>query len=173
MVDEDRRQRIVQAVDRLIEPGEVWVVRKEGTGVVARVSGQSDIALTNPELYGRLLRVNSLLCSAGGAICIWMPLLVLLCCVGLHLGLFEPLWGNALDRIRSVWFYIAVLIISFFLSGGLARAWERIKYRRFREPLMEALRDAEIPPHRLIAEIERDEALDHLSDQLKSDPRIV
>ncbi len=175
MANEDRANEIARAVNPLIKPGEAWVVRKseESTNAMAFPQGTSSLTATNPELYGRLLKVSEQLSEAGGALCIWGPIVVVVCCLGLHLDWFQGVLGEAANKFRSLWLYIVAFIISVFLFGGLARAWERVKYGQYRDEIMRVLDDAKIPPHRLIALIEGDEALDDLADQLKTDPRIV
>ena len=174
MADDDRKTQIVKAVDHLIQPGETWVMKKgEENGIEVLRDGTSSLESTHPELYGRLLKVSEQLSNAGGGMCIWGPLLVLVFCLGLHLNWFDGVLGGAADKLRSVWFYILAAIVSFFAFGSLARTWERLKYRQYRDAVLRASEDEQITPHRLIANIEGDEALENLADQLKADSDIV
>lgn len=174
MADEDRAGDIAKAVDHLLQPGETWVIRcREEDGIEVVPEGMSVLASANPELYGRLLKVSEQLSSAGGAICIWGPLMVLVLCLGLHLNWFESLLGENVNKLRSVWLYIVATVVSFFLFGGIARAWESVKYRQYRDGVLQAIDRAGLTPHRLIADIEGDDELEHLADQLKADPHIV
>ncbi len=174
MVDGDRTGQIVRAVEHLIQPGEAWTVRKDQEARIEVVRDtKSTLSSTNPELYGRLLNVSERLSNAGGSLCIWGPIGVLVLCLGLHLNWFEGVLGDAADRFRSIWFYILAAFVSFFAFGGIARYWERFKYGQFRDAVLRALDEAKISPHRLIADIEGDGALEHLADQLKDDADIV
>lgn len=173
MADEHRSTQIAQAVDRLVEPGEAWIVRKKkANGIEVLPENTSPLAATNPELYGRLLQINEQLSNAGGSLCIWMPIGTLILCLGLHLGWFDGLFEDTLEKIKSVWFYAIAIVVSFFLSAGLAQAQERGRYHRYRSVLLQAIEKSQISPHQLITQIEGDEALDNLADQLKEDPRI-
>ncbi len=173
MPDHSRQEQIADAVDQFIKPGEAWVIRKEEAGTDVTLEGRSALATTHPELYGRLLQVSEQLSNAGGSLCIWGPLLVLLLCLGLHLNWFDAALGPFVDKLRNIWLYLLAATISFFLFGSLATFWERLAYRQYREAILRALDDANLPPHRLIALIEGDKSLDNLADQLKADRQLI
>jgi len=174
MAEDDRAKEIAGAMEHLLKPGDAWIVRRsEENGIEAVPEGRSKLASTNPELYGRLLTISEQLSSAGGALCIWGPVLVLVLCLGLHLNWFENVLGGNAEKFRSIWLYGLAFVIAFFLFGGIAKVWERMKYKQYRDGVLSALDQAKVTPHRLIADIEGDEALEHLADQMKEDPHIV
>ncbi len=136
MADEHRRQQITEAVEHLIQPGEAWVIRKDEEGMEIARTGQSSLAVSDPELYGRLLQQSERLNGAGGSMCIWGPLVVLILCLGFHLHWFDILLGPAAEKLRSVWFYGLAVVVSFFLFGSLAQRWERFRYDQSREAFL-------------------------------------
>ena len=170
MADEERKIRIAAALEEVVWPGETWTIRRVGAKFEVEEGDRSSLADSQPELYGRLLQINEKLSEAGGSLIIVAMIATLAACIGIHLHWLEQLVGPKIDAVRSFWFYGFALVAAFFGSLYSAKAWEGVVYRRLRDNLLRAISDAGLTPHKVLVQIEGDDALDDLADQLKTDP---
>jgi hypothetical protein len=173
MVDEDRKIKIAVALDDVVWPGETWIIRRKGAKFEVEEGNRSSLADDHPELYGRLLQVNERVSEAGG----WMVIVGMLCtlafCVAVHLDWLVPLAGDKLEPVRSFWFYGFALVLAFFAFAGLAKLWEGVVYRRYRDSMLQSIEKAGTTPQVVLVQIEGDESLDDLADRMKSDEGLI
>jgi len=164
---QDRRRAVTEALAEVLEDDEVFVVARVEGKLVAVVpespaSGKTPgLSLREPELYGRLMKLEARLCSPPGA---WLGSVLivgsLLLCLALVTGADLPLLSESVtDGLRSGWAYagiVALGVLAHFLLKGILR---RLTWLGGKSDLARALRSASLTTDELLAELRGDEAL--------------
>jgi hypothetical protein len=170
---DDRKDQIAAAIEHLVRPDEVWIIRRTGGVLDVQEEGQSPLASTHPEIHGRLLQANESVKSAGAGLIIYGMLIVAAGCLAIHLHWLDSVVGSKVESVRSIWFYGFVLVASFFLLATIMEYFERHAYRRFRTSIITALQAARLNPNQVMSLIHRDKALTNVAEYLKKDEELA
>ncbi|HBP19624.1 MAG TPA: hypothetical protein DEA08_17770 [Planctomycetes bacterium] len=182
---DERSNKILSAIEPILEPGESYVVSADDAGKVSvSLPGEDDsvrsiLSTTHPRLYGYLLAANERISSSSGCALVLVYLAASgLISFGLHSralhGLFPGDAGGQklLESLRSGWVY-AVLTIVILVVWGKHEAWlEERAYSRERNELSDHLNRERLDAYEVLAHMEGDDSIDTLGKHMKLDQRL-
>jgi len=120
---------------------------------------------THERLYGALLSVSEELSDAGSALFFPLMLAAAAFCLALHLRWLE------IEPLRSIWFYVLLLVGAFFAFGVTCEGLEKAVYRRRRSELFRLIHQAGLDRYTVLARIVGDAGLKDVAEKLKQDDR--
>jgi hypothetical protein len=165
-----RFERVAAALEDILQDGDELVVRCEDGEIEISEAGMTICREKHPQLYGYLLSFNEELSSAGTSVTLLGLFPVALICLGIHLEWWDRMLGGPYtEPVRSIWFYIVVLLGGFFAFGAWADTLEKRAYRQGRDELISLLRSEGIHRDTLLSMIEGDPSVSRVSRHLKLD----
>jgi hypothetical protein len=170
--DRDRADEVATFLEGALQDGEGFLVRCNNFSIeVVPFHEQEPFELkhTHEELYGCLLSINEEI-SERQFPYFWLTLVALVFfCLALHLQWLDTLLNIDFQGIRSIWFYLSTALATVVLYNIIIGFVERSIYRRRRPELLQAIFEAGINRYKLLARMEGDPGISHISDKLKID----
>lgn len=173
-MDQDRQQEIAQSLKEFLVEGERLVVDCHDGRVDIQPIEEANLkplAEEKPELYGHLLAVSETLSDAGSSFVLFAMMTVAAICLAVYMNWIDTFLSIDVQKFQSFWVYAFALVTSFFASGQIALWIEASAYRRHRDELIRAVREAGLTRWHLLARISQDEDLSNLVEKLKTDSR--
>lgn len=170
----DRSEAIIQALDGILDEGECFLVRcSEGQVVAAAITedGLTPLRLTHEDLYGCMLSVNEDVTSTTLHTLAISVIVAGILSVAIHLEWLGAVLGPVQTSLQSIWVYITLLFLSFFLGLLIDQLIARKKYDRRRSEIMQALFISGLSRYQLLARLEGDASVAQALSLLKSDSR--
>ena len=166
-IDAGRSAEIADRLDGMLEDGEAITARHNGGEIeVSATSGA--LRVEHPQLYGRLLAASEDVSNVGTSMLPVVGIVAMGVCLAIQLEWFEA-FGIDAEKVRSFWFYGAVLLAGFFVFGYLVTVLEAQAYRRHRGSLAKAAQEAGYDRFVLLAQIEGDPSLNDVTEAIKKD----
>lgn len=173
-MDQQRQHEVAQKLEEILDEGDRFVVERHRGQVDVQPIDEArlpPLSEEKPELYGHLVAVSEILSDAGSNFILVPMVTVAIVCLIVHMRWINTLLGIDIEVIRNVWVYAASLTACFFLSAQIALWIEGFAYRRYRDDLIRAIREAGFSRWHLLARISGDEELSNVADKLKTDWR--
>jgi hypothetical protein len=166
-IDAGRTEEIADMLDGMLGEGEAIIARHNGSVIeVSATSGA--MRVEHPQLYGRLLAASEDISNAGTSLLPIVGIGAMGVCLAIQLEWFEA-FGIDAEKVRSFWFYGAVMLAGFFVFAYLVTVLERRAFRRHRGSLAKAAREAGYDRFVLLSEIEGDASLKNVAEAIKTE----
>ena len=175
-MSESQKERIANALDGVLEPGETWIVRAIANDILVedhQVGGSHPSQRLTPELQTRIEMFNDRLSTAGTSFVLYGLVVIFFICVGLHMNWFADWLGPANDKLRSIWVYLLSGVVGFVLLTAVTTAYEKMIYRRDRVEFFHAVRAQGLDTAELFALLKDEEDYENLVEQMKSDADLL
>lgn len=160
---------VIEALSGILNDGDqLHVICRDGNIQVTR--GKTGCEKDHPRLYGFLLSLNEEIDKAGTTLFNLAVVGAVVFCLGLHLDWWTSWLGDGIvGHLQSIWFYLAFVIGTFFLAGGMGNWFEKRRYQHRREELATLLAEGRLDRYELLALIQNDNALTKVASQIKMD----
>jgi hypothetical protein len=170
--DRDRADEISTLLQGNLQEGEGFLVRCNNFSIEVVPFNESEpfeLKHTHEELYGCLLSINEDMTERRFPYFWVLLMMVVFVCLGIHLQWFDGYTGVGLESVRSVWFYISIILASVVIYGVVKSFIERAVYKSRRPELLQAIFEGGITRYRLLARMEGDPGISSIGDKLKID----
>lgn len=133
MSEEAKHENIADALRPILREGDSYQVYSVEGEVYVREVGTSVCSVRHPQLYGRLLSLNTMIEHTGSELARFPLLLVAVLCVGLHLHWWDQWLGaETVAKLDSMWFFVLVFFVTIALlqtALGRVRWWKWLQHR--------------------------------------------
>ena len=170
-IDDDRAAEIAAALEGRIRTGESLLVRRGETGIEVRLSEESSIQRSYPEVYGQLLSASEQISQAGTSLIWIIGLISLGVCAAVYREWFQNFGPIPVEKLHSFWTYLLILGVGFTISMYLTELQEARVYQRWKRTLVEALERIGMGRYHLLAQLEGHVEVKAVANMIKRDQR--
>jgi hypothetical protein len=121
------------------------------------------------ELRGMMLSLNEQISDVGTNLIFVLAVLVALACLAIHLRWLGGGVGEALEGLRSVWFYLFLFLAGFTVFGVYTEFAAKRVFQRRKRKLYDAIDKSAVGRAELLAKIADDESVKDLAEQMRKD----
>jgi hypothetical protein len=172
MPEKERAERIAAALQDILVEREKLVVCKVAGRVVVTEADEGvspSMSQSHPELFGHLLEIGEELARAGRALALPVFLVAVILCAAIQMKWHDRVFGIETEQLQGFWVYILIAMVAWWVHSMIVRVRVSMVYRRRRDELLAAIRQAGLSRRYVLAGIEGNANLLQLAKRLKLD----